>query len=230
MLFREEDEDEEMLPFQDRAEAGRILAGKLSAYADRSDVVVVGLIRGGVAVASEVARSLRAPLDVLVVRKLGVPWNEELAMGAIAASGVRVLDLSLVRELSLSDSFIQELADAELLELQRREQLYRGDRPPLSVAGKTVVLVDDGIATGCSILAGIGALRRQQAARVVVAIPVAPMSACNVLRMEADEVVCLAEPASFLAISQWYEDFGQISDGEVRTLLEQANKPMPSAA
>lgn len=231
MLFREEDdEDEETLPFEDRAEAGRILATKLSAYSGRDDVLVLGLPRGGVPVAFEVAQSLRVPLDVFVVRKLGTPWNRELGMGAIAPSGVQILDLSMVRELCVTDEAIREVAAEELQELERRERLYRSGRPPLSVAGRTVILVDDGIATGSSILAAIAALRRQQAARIVVAIPVAPAIACSAIRMEADELVSVAEPAMFFAVSQWYADFGQTTDDDVCALLWEANRSLPRAA
>jgi putative phosphoribosyl transferase len=230
MLFREEDEDEEMLPFQDRADAGRILASKLSAYSGRQDVVVVGLARGGVSVAFEVARSLHAPLDVFVVRKLGTPWNRELAMGAIATGGVRVLDLSMVKDLRLSDEDIRRVADTELQELRRREQIYGNHHPPVPMAGKTVILVDDGIATGSSILAAIAALRRQQAARVLVATPVIAVSSYNAARMEADEVVCVTEPGLFTAISRWYDDFSEVTDEDVRRLLQQANRLVPVAA
>jgi putative phosphoribosyl transferase len=231
MLFCEEDEDDEVLSFQDRAEAGRILAtSKLSAYADRDDVIVLGLPRGGVPVAFEVAQALHVPLDVFVVRKLGTPWNKELAMGAIAPGGVQVLDLSLAQRLSVSEEAIQEVVAVERRELERMERLYRGDRPQLALAGKTVILVDDGVATGSSILAAIAALRRRKAARIVVAIPVAPAAACDAIRMEADDVVCVAEPEMFLAISQWYENFTQTTDEDVCALLEQAVWPRPRAA
>ncbi|HYL12013.1 MAG TPA: phosphoribosyltransferase [Terriglobales bacterium] len=230
MLFREEDEDLELLPFADRAEAGRILASKLSAYSRRNDVIVLGLPRGGVPVAFQVAQALHAPLDVLVVRKLGTPWNSELAMGAIASGGVQVLDLSIVKELCVTEEAIQEVVDSEHRELERRERLYRGNRPPLELAHKTVILVDDGIATGSSILAAVSAIRRRQAARVVVAIPVAPASGCSAIRMEADEVINVAEPEMFLAVSQWYENFSEISDEDVRMLLEKAAGGMPRAA
>jgi putative phosphoribosyl transferase len=230
MLFRDEDEDEEVLPFADRTEAGRVLAARLPAYSGRSDVVVVGLARGGVAVAFGIAQALRAPLDVSVVRKLGTPRNRELAMGAVAAGGVRVLDVSMVRDLCLTEEDIQEAANAELEELWRREQLYRSDYPPVPVAGKTVILVDDGIATGSSTLAAIAALRRRNAARVVVATPVVAVSTYNTIRMEADDVVYVAEPAFFLAISQWYVDFTEVSDDDVRSLLAQASKFAPLAA
>jgi putative phosphoribosyl transferase len=231
MLFREEDEDLEVLPFVDRVEAGRVLASRLSAYADRDDVVVLGLPRGGVPVASAVAGALHVPMDVFVVSKLGTPWNRELAMGAVAeGGGMQVLDLSMVKELCVSEKDIQEVAGAARRELEYREELYRGDRPPLELAGKTVILVDDGIATGCSILAAAAAMRRRKAARVVVAVPVAPASGCSAIRMEADEVISVAEPELFLAVSQWYEDFSQISDEDVRSLLDRSAASMPRAA
>ena len=176
MLFQEEDENQEILPFQNRAEAGRILAGILARYAASDSVVVVGLARGGVSVASQVAQELHLPLDVLVVRKISTPWNKELAMGAIAAGGIGVLDLSVAKDVSVSDDAIMHLAEIELPELQQRDQLYHHDHPPVTVAGKTVILVDDGAAMGCSMLAAIAALRRQQAERVVVAVPVAVVS------------------------------------------------------
>lgn len=230
MLFRDEDEDLEVLPFADRAEAGRVLAGKLSAYPGRDDVIVLALPRGGVPVAWEVASTLHLPLDVFVVSKLGTPWNRELAMGAIAERGVQVLDLSIVKALCLSDEDIQEVAAAARKELEYREELYRSGRPPLDLAGETVILVDDGIATGCSILAAIAAIRRRNAARVVVAVPVAPAFGCAAIRMEADEVISVAEPETFLAVSQWYEDFTQISDEDVRRLVESATGSLPRAA
>jgi putative phosphoribosyl transferase len=230
MLFREEDEELEVLPFVDRAEAGRVLASKLSAYSRRDDVIVLGLPRGGVPVASAVAGALHIALDVLVVSKLGTPWDKELAMGAIAEGRVQVLDLSIIKELSLSESDIQEVAAAARKELEYQQELYRGGRPALELAGKPVILVDDGIATGCSILAATAAVRRRKAARVVVAIPVAPASGCSAVRMEADEVISVAEPDLFLAVSQWYQDFGQISDDDVRLLLDRSAASMPHAA
>lgn len=230
MLFREEDEDLEVLPFADRAEAGRVLASKLPEYSDGNDVIVLGLPRGGVPVAFAVASALRVPLDVVAVGKLGTPWNRELAMGAVAEGGVQVLDLSIVREICVSERDIQEVTEAARKELEHRRELYRGGRPPLELAGKTVIVVDDGIATGCSILAAITAIRRQNAARVVVAVPVAPASASSGIRMEADEVVSVAEPEMFFAVSQWYQDFSQVSDEDVRQLLESAASSWPRAA
>lgn len=229
MLFRDEDEDLEVLPFVDRVEAGRVLASRLSAYAGRDDVVVLGLPRGGVPVASAVAGALHVPMDVFVVSKLGTPWNRELAMGAVAEGGMQVLDLSIVKELSVSEKDIQEVAGAAR-KLEYREGLYRGGRPLLELAGKTVILVDDGIATGCSILAAAAAIRRQKAARVVVAVPVAPAFGCSAIRMEADEIISVAEPEIFLAVSQWYQDFSQISDEDVRSLLDRSAASIPRAA
>jgi len=230
MLFREEDENEETLPFENRAEAGRILAGKLSAYAGRDDLIVAGLARGGVVVAFEIARALRAPLEVLVVSTLGSSGQKELAMGAIAADGVQVLDRDVVRHLAVSDDEMKETARAESLELQRREQVYRRGRLPLPVAGRAVILVDDGIATGSSTLAAIETLRRKQAAHVVVAVPVASVSVCSAIGIAADELICLEEPESLQAISQWYEDFSEVSDDEVCRLLAEANQALPAAA
>jgi putative phosphoribosyl transferase len=230
MLFREEDEDLEVLPFVDRTDAGRVLASSLSAYAGRDDVVVLGLPRGGVPVASAVAGALHVPLDVFVVSKLGTPWNRELAMGAVAEGGMQVLDLSMVKELCVSEKDVQEVAAAARKELEYREKLYRSGRPPLELAGKTVVLVDDGIATGCSILAAAAAIRRRKPARLVVAVPVAPASGCSAIRMEADEVISVAEPELFLAVSEWYQDFSEISDEDVRSLLDRTAASIPHAA
>jgi predicted phosphoribosyltransferase len=228
MLFREADEDLEVLPFADRAEAGRVLAGKLLAYSSRDDVIV--LPRGGVPVAFAVAGTLHVPLDVFVVNKLSVPWNKELAMGAVAEGRVQVLDLSMIKELGVSGSDIQDVAAAARTELEFREGLYCSGHLPPELAGKTVILVDDGIATGCSILAAIAAIRRRKAARIVVAIPVAPTSGCNAVRMEANDLISVAEPELFLAVSQWYENFSQVSDEEVRRLLEKAAGRVASAA
>ena len=230
MLFREKDEDLEVLPFAGRAAAGRILAGKLSAYSGRKDVIVLALPRGGVPVASVVAGALHVPLDVFVVSKLGTPWHQELAMGAVAEGGVEILDLSLVSLLGISAQDIQEVAAAARRELDTRTRLYRSGRPPPDLEGKIVILVDDGIATGCSILAAIRAVRRRNAARVVVAVPVVAASGCSAIRMEADEVISVAEPEAFSAVSQWYQDFCQISDEDVCRLLERCCDPVPRVA
>jgi putative phosphoribosyl transferase len=230
MLFREEDEELEVFPFVDRAEAGRVLASKLSAYSGRDGVIVLGLPRGGAPVAFAVAGTLHLPLDVFVVSKLGTPWNKELAMGAIAEGGVQVLDLSMVRDLCVSEKNIREAAAIGRKDLECREALYRGGRTPLDLTDKTVILVDDGSATGCSILAAIAAIRRQKAARVVVAVPVAPASGCNSIRMEADEVISVAEPETLLAVSQWYQDFSQVSDEDVQRLLKITGGSLSRAA
>jgi len=230
MLFREEDEDLEILPFADRAEAGLMLAGKLAAYSGRHDVIVLGLPRGGAPVAAAVASALKLPLDVFVVTKIGTPWEQEVAMGAMAEGGVRVLDLSLINLLGISEEEIQDVAAAARRELESHISLYRGGRPPLDLKGRTVILVDDGIATGCSILAAIAAARRKGAARVVVAVPVAPAAGCSAIQMEADEFVSVEQPEMFLAVSRWYSDFTQVSDDEVQGLLQKAGTPMARAA
>jgi predicted phosphoribosyltransferase len=208
--------------FRDRFDAGRKLAGALERYAGRSDVVVLALPRGGVPVGYEVASRLGAPLDVFVVRKLGVPGQEELAMGAIASGGVRVQNDEIVRELGMSEDDIGFVEAQEREELERRERLYRGGRPPLDVRGRTVILVDDGLATGSTMRAAVAALRRLDPARIVTAVPVSDASTCEALRREADEVVCAATPEPFVAVGLWYEDFSQTSDEEARTLLERA--------
>ena len=205
--------------FRDRRAAGRLVAAKLARYAERPDVVVLALPRGGVPVAYEVAQALDAPLDVFAVRKLGLPGHEELAMGAVATGGVRVLNEQNVRALSLPPDLIDAVAAREQQELARRERLYRGDRPPLDVRGRTVILVDDGLATGATMHAAIEALRAQQPARIVVAVPTAAPETCEALRAKADEVVCAITPEPFYAVGLWYDDFSQTSDDEVRQLL-----------
>jgi len=205
--------------FRDRSEAGRRLADALRHLAGRPDVLVLGLPRGGVPVASEVARALRAPLDVFVVRKLGVPGNRELAFGAIASGGVRVLNEPMAIGLRLPPAVIDAVSAAEREELTRRERAYRGDAPPLDVAGKTVVLVDDGLATGASMRAAVVALRARGPARIVVAVPTAAPEACDDFRDEVDELVCAETPAHFTAVGERYDDFRDTSDEEVRTLL-----------
>jgi putative phosphoribosyl transferase len=207
--------------FRDRVEAGLILAKRLTKYADQKPIVL-GLARGGVPVAFEVAKALKAPLDVYVVRKLGVPGHEELAMGAIASGDVRVLNKPVIEDLGISEEAIEAETRKEQEELKRRELLYRGDRPPLDVSNRTVVLVDDGIATGSTIKAGIAALKKQKAGRIVVAVPVAPASSIEELKKEVDEVICVSTPEFSYAISLWYEEFPQISDDEVRELLKKA--------
>jgi predicted phosphoribosyltransferase len=208
--------------FRDRAEAGRRLAGALRHLAGRRDVLVLGLPRGGVPVASAVARALGAPLDVFVVRKLGVPGQRELAFGAIASGGVRVLNQELVIGLGLEPRVINAVAAAEQEELQRRERAYRGDAPPLDLMGKTVVLVDDGLATGASMRAAVMALRARRPAQIVVAVPTAAPQACDEIRGLADDVVCAETPEYFVAVGERYDDFRETSDEEVRTLLAEA--------
>ncbi len=205
--------------FRDRREAGDVLAQKLTSYCDRDNLLVLGLARGGVPVAWEVARALRAPLDVFLVRKLGVPQWQELAMGALASGGGVVINDSLVRSLGISDDQMQAAIERETDELQRREIAYRGGRPPVDVADKTVILVDDGIATGASMLAAVRAVRANAPAQVVVAVPVGPPSTCRDLAAEADDVICATMPPGFEAVGQVYEDFHQVTDDEVRELL-----------
>ena len=216
-------------PFRNRREAGRKLAEKLAAYANRPDVLVLALPRGGVPVAYEVARALGAPLDVFVVRKLGVPGYEELAMGAIATGEVRVLNDDLVVRLGIPEYLIDAVTAREQEELKRRERLYRGGRPVPDVRDRTVILVDDGLATGSTMLAAVRALRQLQPARIVVAVPVAAADTCRALRAEADEVVCAVTPEPFHAVGLWYEDFTQTTDEEVRDLLTRA-APAPHGA
>jgi predicted phosphoribosyltransferase len=205
--------------FRDRHDAGRQLATRLTHYADRPDVLVLALPRGGVPVGYEVAAALRAPFDVFLVRKLGVPGQEELAMGAIASGGIRVLNDSVVRLLGLSEADIARVEVEERRELDRREGEYRAGRPPLDVAGKVVILVDDGLATGSSMRAAVRALRRLDPARLVVAVPVGARETCEELESEVDEAVCALEPEPFHAVGVWYENFSQTSDREVRDLL-----------
>jgi len=219
-----------MMPFANRRQAGRDLARQLGGYADREDVIVLGLPRGGVPVAAEVAYALRAPLDVLVVRKLGVPGHEELAMGAVASGGARVLNASIVHDLGVSGDAVERIEREERAELARRERLFRGDRPTPELRGKIVVLVDDGIATGATMRSAVAALGNGPAARVVVATPVAAPEAVEVLRREADEVVCLGTPHDFVAVGRWYRDFPQTSDAEVRELLAEAGRAQAERA
>src|SRR6202045_3313580 len=205
--------------FRNRREAGRVLADKLAPYANRPDVVVLALPRGGVPVAYEVARRLVAPLDVFVVRKLGVPGYEELAMGAVATGGLRVLNDQIVQDLRIPDYVIDRVAAEEGEELTRRGGAYRGGRPPLDVRGRTVILVDDGLATGATMRAAVMALPQHRPAHIVVAVPTASPETCEELRAEVDEVVCAITPEPFHAVGYWYEDFPQTTDQEVRELL-----------
>jgi putative phosphoribosyl transferase len=208
--------------FRNRTEAGRELAAKLANYAGRNDVLVLGLPRGGVPVAYEVARALGAPLDVFLVRKLGVPGHEELAMGAIASGDTRVLNKDVMSSLRLSEEDVDVVAARELEELRRRERLYRGDRPPPDVRGRVVILVDDGLATGSTMRAAVAALRQHKPARIIVAAPVGATDSCAELQNEADEAICAHVPEPFYAVGLWYEDFGQTTDEEVSSLLDQA--------
>jgi predicted phosphoribosyltransferase len=211
--------------FRDRTEAGRVLAEGLTGYVNRPDVVVLALPRGGVPVGSEVARALHAPLDVFVVRKLGVPGHEELALGAIASGGTRVLNDDVVHVLHISPETIEAVTRGEEQELQRRESAYRGHRPPLDVRGRTVILVDDGLATGATMRAAVAALRQRLPTKVVVAIPVAAPSTCEEFAREVDSLVCARTPEPFGAVGLWYEDFSQTTDDEVRALLARAAAP-----
>jgi predicted phosphoribosyltransferase len=213
--------------FLNRSEAGRFLAQKLTAYTNRGDVIVLALPRGGVPVAAEVANALNAPLDVFVVRKLGLPGHPELAMGAIATGGVRVFNGEVVNSLRIPDQVIDAVSAQEFAELQRREKAYRDDLPSPEVEGKTVILVDDGIATGSTMLAAMAALRQLNAASIVVATPVVAPTTYHQIRRAADEVATLVVPEDFYAVGQWYEDFSQTSDDEVRDLLAQAARRQP---
>lgn len=208
--------------FRNRREAGQVLASLLAGYSVRSDVVVLGLPRGGVPVAYEIAMALHVPLDVMVVRKLGVPGHEELAMGAIATGGVQVINEDVVQHLGLSPAILASVAAVEQSELARREQAYRGGRPPVEVEGRTVILVDDGLATGSTMRAAVAALRRRHPARVVVAVPTAAPETCEGLTREVDDIVCAMTPTPFYGVGEWYEIFDQTGDEEVRDLLERA--------
>jgi putative phosphoribosyl transferase len=215
---------EKIMQYRDRVEAGQQLATKLMAYANRPDVLVLGLPRGGVPVAFPVAERLGAPLDVFVVRKLGLPGHEELAMGAIATGGVRVVNEELVHLLHIAPEVIDAVAAREQRELEHRERLYRGDRPDPEIQGRTIILVDDGLATGATMRAAVTALRQQQPARIVVAVPVAASATCNELKTAVEEVVCATTPEPFYAVGVWYEDFSPTSDAEVRDCLARATQ------
>jgi putative phosphoribosyl transferase len=205
--------------FPNRAEAGRLLAKKLEKYAGRDDVIVLGLPRGGVPVAYEVARALGVPLDVFIVRKLGVPGFEELAAGAIASGGVRVLNEDVLRALPNADEIIESVTAKETVELERREKSYRDDRPTPELRDRVVILVDDGLATGATMRAAVKALRQRGVAKIVVAVPVGPADTCREFEDQADETICASAPEFFQAVGQYYEDFSQTSDEEVRDLL-----------
>lgn len=216
--------------FDDRTQAGRLLAERLAALRRDPEVVILGLPRGGVPVAYEVAEALQAPLDIFVVRKLGAPGQEELAMGAVATGGARVLNDDVVRALGIPDDTIERVASDAEREVRRRETLYRGDRPLPELRGRTVVLVDDGLATGASMRAAVQAVRSFEPARVLVAVPTAPADTCRALRELADECVCLSTPEPFMGVGRWYRDFSQTTDEEVRSWLAQAWSSSRSAS
>jgi putative phosphoribosyl transferase len=209
--------------FTDRRHAGRILAQKLSAYTGQTDVIVLALPRGGVPVAYEVALALNAPLDIFLVRKLGLPGREELAIGAIASGGIRVLNEDIIRVLGVPNEVINIVARNELQELERREHTYRGDRPAPDLRDRKVILIDDGLATGASMRAAVVGVRAQHPARLVIAVPAAAPELCNAFQFEVDEMVCAMTPEPFYGLSRWYEDFSQTTDAEVRMFLEEAN-------
>jgi putative phosphoribosyl transferase len=214
--------------FHNRTEAGKLLAEQLMTYANSNDVLVLALPRGGVPVAFEVASALHAPLDVIIVRKLGVPWQEELAMGAIATGGVRILNNDVVQFLDIPDEVINKIAAQEQQELERRERLYRGERSVYDIHGRTVILVDDGIATGATMHAAVVALKQRQPTRIIIAVPTAAPSTCDEFAAEVDELVCVIRPEPFIAVGYWYREFAQTSDEEVRSLLAQANHGFPT--
>jgi putative phosphoribosyl transferase len=209
--------------FKDRRDAGRVLARKLSAYAGQADVIVLALPRGGVPVGYEVALALNAPLDIFLVRKLGLPGREELAIGAIASGGVRVLNQDIIRVLNVPEEVINIVARQELQELGRREHHYRGDRPAPEIRDRKVILIDDGLATGASMRAAVVGVRGQHPSRIVIAVPAAAPELCNAFQFEVDEMVCAITPEPFYGVSRWYEDFSQITDEEVRMFLQKAN-------
>ncbi len=211
--------------FHDRVDAGRQLARKLAGYANRKDVLVLGIPRGGVPVAFEIAQALHVPLDIILVRKLGTPGQRELAMGAIASGGIRILNQQLIAELGVTKEQLAETVAAQEAELQRREQLYRGVRPGIPVQGKIIILVDDGIATGSSMLAAINALRTLQPQKIVVAVPVAPSHRVDPIQKAVEEFVCVLAPEWFFSIGEFYENFSQIDDSEVHALLERGVAP-----
>jgi putative phosphoribosyl transferase len=216
--------------FEDRRDAGQQLAAQLRDYAGRPDAVVLGLARGGVPVASEVARLLDLPLDVFIVRKLGVPGHEELAMGAIASGDVQVLDERLIRMLHISEAAVAHVVSQERRELERREAAYRNGRPAPDVEGRTVILVDDGLATGASMFAAISALRKAHPVAIVVGVPVAAPEVCAAMRRTAEDCVCVLTPSQLYGVGAWYADFSQTTDGEVRALLEAAARRHASGA
>jgi predicted phosphoribosyltransferase len=214
--------------FLDRYEAGRRLAAALKKFADEPDLLILALPRGGVPVAYEVARALHAPLDVFLVRKLAFPGHPELAMGAIATGGVRILDQFLIQTYGVSPRDIERVTASEQRELERREHLYRDDRPPPDVKGRTVILIDDGLATGSTMRAAVEALRQEGARKIIVAVPVAPPETCESFKSEVDEIICAMTPEPFRAVGIWYADFSETSDDEVRDLLARAEREIPN--
>jgi len=212
-----------MVRFTDRRDAGRVLAGKLSAYSGYTDVIVLALPRGGVPVGYEVALALHAPLDIFLVRKLGLPGREELAIGAIASGGIRVLNNDIIRVLNVPEEVINIVARNELQELQRRERNYRGESPALEVRDRQVILIDDGLATGASMRAAVMGMRAQHPARIIIAVPAASPELCDAFEFEVDEMICGMTPEPFYGLSRWYEDFSQTTDEEVRMFLKEAN-------
>jgi predicted phosphoribosyltransferase len=217
-------------PFEDRRQAGRALASELERFQGSPNLLVLALPRGGVPVGYEVAHALHCPLDIIIVRKLGTPGHEELAMGALASGGAVVLNNEVIQELDIAPEQIEAVALREEKELARRETAYRQGRPPFDATGRTVLLVDDGLATGSSMRAAVRGLRELNPRRIIVAVPVAPPSTCDDLRTEADEVVCLSQPEPFYAVGVWYQDFTQTTDREVRELLEEAGRDSPPIA
>lgn len=213
--------------FNDRADAGKKLAKKLSEYANRSDVIILALPRGGVPVAFEVAKELNVKMDVFIVRKLGVPGNEELAMGAIASDNIRVLNEDVIRSFQIPQSVIDEVAVNELRELERRERLYRGNRPKPDISGSTVILIDDGLATGATMRAAAAAVKTKNPAKIVIAVPTAASDTCSAFENEVDKTICVATPEPFYGVGAWYEDFSQTTDKEVCELLNKAAKIKP---
>ena len=215
-----------MIPFRDRRDAGRKLAKELLHYANRPDVLVLALPRGGVPVAYEVALALNAPLDIFIVRKLGLPGQEELAIGAIASGGIRVLNEEIIDNLNIPEEVIDHVAQRELQELQRRERIYRGDRPAPEIFDRIAILIDDGLATGASMRAAVAGVRAQNPKRIVVAVPTAARETCEAFESEVDEIVCAITPEPFVGVGWWYEDFSQTTDEGVRLFLEDVERQL----
>lgn len=215
-----------MKRFADRRTAGRELAQKLSKYAGRSDVILLALPRGGVPVAYEVAVSLKVPLDVLIVRKMGLPGREELAIGAVASGGIRILNEDIIHALRIDPAVLNSVAEQALHELQRREEQYRGEQPSPRIGDRTVILIDDGLATGATMLAAVRALQTQHPARIIVAVPAAAPQAIGILQPEVDEIVAIIAPVAFEGVGKWYEDFSQSTDEEVQQLLNEADSDL----